>query len=68
VTKEQDKDLQIVKDVSRVLREQFDTVQIFTTRVLPSGDTVNVNYGDGNFFARFGQVEMWRDQQYSESE
>lgn len=50
--------------VARALRElgeHFDTVQIFATRH-ESGEengTVHVSLGLGNWYARFGQVQMW---------
>jgi hypothetical protein len=42
--------------------EHFDSVQIFASR---HGDdekervTFGNRWGEGNFFARFGQVKMW---------
>lgn len=44
------------------LMEHFETVQIFVTRVTErdeGGGTMNANYGGGNWFARFGQVDAW---------
>jgi len=40
--------------------EHFDTVQIFATRHLPDrNETTALDCGDGNYYARFGQVEQW---------
>jgi hypothetical protein len=43
------------------LIEHFDTVQIFATRAEQGelGGTVNVCWGAGNWFARYGQVKLW---------
>lgn len=54
------KDLDMVKKHAEALSEHFDTVQIFCTRQESSqGGTVNLNYGSGNWFARYGQVRQW---------
>lgn len=47
-----------VKQACQVLIEHFDTVQIFVTRHEPEqeGGTVNVAYGEGNWFARYGFI------------
>lgn len=64
---QQDAELQIVKDATAQLGEHFDSVQIFVTRFEPGPDddpnagTVNIDFGSGNWFARFGQVENWVD-------
>lgn len=57
----EDQEMQRVKDACNVLIEHFDTVQIFVTRYAPEEDcgTVNINYGAGNWFARYGQVCEW---------
>jgi hypothetical protein len=53
-------DLDRVKKACSELGEHFDTVQIFVTRHEPSeGGTVNVQWGEGNWFARYGQVKSW---------
>ena len=42
------------------LRERFDTVQIFCTRHDPiTGVTCREHMGAGDWFARFGVVQMW---------
>ncbi len=42
-----------------LLREHFDTVQIFCTRVENGGYTVQATDGRGNWFARLGQIWSW---------
>lgn len=63
MSEESDKvdDLDRVKKACQVLGEYFDTVQIFTTRheAFTHDGTVNVSYGEGNWFTRFGQVSEW---------
>lgn len=59
-SEDEDQDVAIVRSHAVQLSEHFDTVQILCTRT--SGDvdgTVNVSWGEGNFFARYGQVREW---------
>lgn len=45
-----------------LLKRTFDTVQVFCTRQQhgPEGEeTINVTWGYGNWFARYGQVGRW---------
>lgn len=60
-------DLEIVKRHCQQLGEHFDSVQIFVTRHMPAelSGTRNINYGSGNWFTRYGQVQMWL--KYSEA-
>lgn len=53
-----ERDLEMVKDACNELGEHFDSVMILTTRYDPAAadGTVNINYGCGNWFARYGQV------------
>ena len=58
------RDLDIVKSHVAQLAEHFDTVQVFTTRLENGEDsTVNVQYGAGNWYARYGQVTEWMNRQ-----
>lgn len=42
------------------LLEHFETVQIFVTKVHKEADaTASMVRGDGNWFARYGQVKEW---------
>jgi hypothetical protein len=57
-------ELQRVKDACQLLSEHFDSVHIFTTRLKDEDDagdrgTININYGYGNWFARYGQIHTW---------
>lgn len=56
-----DPDIDIVKKAVANLREFFDGVQIFANRFEMDGnsETTSVQYGDGNFFSRYGQVKEW---------
>jgi hypothetical protein len=57
----EDPDMELVKKACQTLMEHFDSVQIFVTRHEPyeSEGTVNISYGDGNWFTRYGQVKEW---------
>lgn len=52
-------DLVIVEDYIDRLRAHFDTVQIFVTRQEKDNDTTTVIAGSGNYYARFGSVNLW---------
>jgi hypothetical protein len=62
-TNQADKDLEMVRKAAEDLGEHFDTVQVLATRHEPGDDedsgTVNVSYGVGNWFARYGQGSEW---------
>jgi hypothetical protein len=55
---DEESDVNCLKAAIRSLRERFDTVQIFATRE-KGKSTVNVNWGEGNWFARYGHVKLW---------
>ena len=56
----EDRDLSIVRSHAAQLAEHFDTVQIFVTRHDEQQDgTIAVDRGEGNWYARFGQVKEW---------
>ena len=50
-----------VKAAVDAISEHFDTVQIFVNRHESSllDGTMNINYGVGNWFSRYGQVREW---------
>lgn len=50
--------LKLLDDKVSVLREHFDTVQVFATRHGTDG-TNYYSSGSGNFCARYGQVSLW---------
>lgn len=56
-----EQDLEMVKKAAEKLGEHFDTVQILTTRHESGkeGGTVNINFGVGNWFARYGLARDW---------
>ena len=56
--KSHDPDIKLVEQSMNVLREHFDTVQIFVSRKDEDG-TVNATQGVGNWFACYGQVKDW---------
>jgi hypothetical protein len=58
---QQDRDTDLLKSHVAKLMEHFESVQIFATRHMQSelGGTVNVQFGAGNWFARYGQVRAW---------
>lgn len=68
---QKDQDLVLVRKHVDQLGEHFDTVQIFCTRYYPNkiqgydedGLTTRINVGTGNFFARYGHVAYWLDNQ-----
>lgn len=54
-------DMELVKKHAEGLGDHFDSVQIFVTRHEPAqeGGTVNINYGSGNYFTRYGHIADW---------
>lgn len=51
-----------------VLREHFDTVQIFATRHEASQNgTLHFDCGFGNYYARIGQLDIWLREQKENS-
>ena len=65
---QEEKDLKTLKRYACQLMEHFDTVQIFCTkRDSEDGGTVSMHYGDGNWFARYGQIELWVKDQASKT-
>ncbi len=53
-------ELALLEKHAQDLGEHFDSVQIFATRHDASeGGTINLSYGSGNWFARYGQVADW---------
>lgn len=56
---------QLITRAAEQLGEHFDTVQIFVTRHESGekGGTLHNQSGVGNWYARYGQVREWVDQQ-----
>jgi hypothetical protein len=63
-----EQDYSRVKEAAQLLAEHFDSVQIFVSRheQTTHGGTININYGTGNWFARYGQINNWltREDEY----
>jgi len=56
-----EKDLEMLRKSAEALGEHWDSVQIFCTRHESGAKdgTVNVKYGLGNWFSRYGQIREW---------
>lgn len=64
LNRQQDLDIERVREHVEALAGKFDTVQIFVTRHDPTEEsTVSYNVGAGNWHARKGQVTEWVLQQ-----
>lgn len=51
----------VTQSIGRLM-EHFDSVQVFVTKHCPAGkDTHTASFvkGDGNWYARYGQVKEW---------
>ena len=60
INNEEKKD--IIEKCCAQLMEHFDTVQIFVTKHIgETGNTMSMDVGGGNWFARLGQVGSWMD-------
>lgn len=60
----EDRDMAILKKHCIQLSEHFDSVQIFATRHdHDEGRTLKANRGHGNWYANFGCVSEWVDEQ-----
>lgn len=57
---QQKRDVERVKAACATLMEFFDSVQIFATRH-NGGDnaTTHIQFGDGPWFTRYGQIQHW---------
>ncbi len=54
--------LQKLKNICDELNPYFDSVQIFTTKHEGNKTgTTEMNWGVGNWFARYGQIKQWVD-------
>ncbi len=58
---DKDEDRERLKKSLHELSEHFDSVQILCTRYKggDDGGTVNISMGEGNWFARYGQMKEW---------
>lgn len=55
----QEAQFEIVKASAARLREHFDSVQILVTVDAGDGATLSIAWGEGNWFARYGQAVEW---------
>ena len=63
---QKDNDMLLLERHTKQLMEHFDTVQIFATRHRPGdaeGSTITADFGNGNWFARYGQIILWSENQ-----
>jgi hypothetical protein len=56
---DKNKDWEIVRKAMEQIGEHFDNVQIFATRHESGKGTINIHMGNGNWYARYGQVKEW---------
>ena len=53
-----------LRGVSIQLKEEFelDTIHIFVTKTQDlknNSDTIDANFGDGNWYSRYGSIKWW---------
>lgn len=56
---QRDKKLELLKNQAKVLRQSFDTVQIFVGKNDEETGVTTMYWGDGNYYARYGQIRQW---------
>lgn len=60
----EDEDMERLKLKCSELMEHFDSVRIFVTRHSSAEDgTINCSWGEGNWFASYGQISDWLTRQ-----
>jgi hypothetical protein len=61
MTPQEQADLDRLKEACQKLGEHYDSVHIFATRHESGAlnGTVNAQWGQGNWFARYGQIQAW---------
>jgi hypothetical protein len=65
----EDPDVVFLRDTATVLRQKFDTVQIFCTRHNDmTNETISIRHGEGNGYARLGQVAKWVETEMANEE
>lgn len=61
--REKEADIEHVRRAVATLKEHFENVQVFVSRILDDGDdagnTVSIQRGSGNWHARESQVREW---------
>ena len=65
---QKDSDIELLENHISQLMEHFDTVHIFVTRHEGNNtQTVRVDKGAGNWYAKYGQIKLWtKVQEYDE--
>ena len=58
VDPDRDEDFRVLQSHVAQLAEHFDTVQVFVTKHTCDGTNLGTR-GEGNWFARFGQIKAW---------
>jgi hypothetical protein len=58
-----DDDVTRIRKAVDLLMEHFEAVQVFASKVKDDGDTVSLQVGRGNMFAREGHVRDWLEEQ-----
>ena len=56
---QEDRDLRAVKQAASLLKEHFDSVQIFATRYEGEQATTRISFGLGDFYSRYGLADLW---------
>jgi hypothetical protein len=61
MSKDNDRDMDLIMKAAQALGENFDAVQIFVSRHEPEVEkgTIRASAGVGNWYARVGQVGEW---------
>lgn len=62
-TSQRDKKMSLIQNQAAILASSFDSVMIFCTKHEEGGDTAHYSYGVGNWFARYGQITDWLNQE-----
>lgn len=44
---------------SHLMEHGADSVQVFVTKRHPDGTTVGIHHGEGDYYARLGNVQEW---------
>jgi hypothetical protein len=59
-----DKKMALIENQAKLLKRSFDSVQIFASQYdEETCNTAHYTWGEGNFFARYGQVIQWLNNQ-----
>jgi len=56
---ERNQQLKIIQEIAEKLGSHFDSIQIVATFDMGNSGTSIFNWGKGNWFARYGSVKAW---------